>query len=316
MLTALKKKQKAVQDSDDLFASDDLFDENDDGDLFSVGETNETAQSNSANRASSSRSKLSPEERLRRFNRLHKYVSDRTGIKPRVSDGGQVRMSAWLHLFSLATTKEQLENVTEVFPKWRESRKPWSTTHCEQFVRAYFCLPVLLNSIYIYVVIFYLGRCEELGCPQLALKVFGDHSKYGFDLSEKAARQLLHSLHLEHPLSDTMTLVALYQVYKLPPISNDVVASSMVASACFKAGTPESLTVAKALLPALEKRLKKTDPKSMEYPKDWKERLQAKEKTWLTWSLKNIQTAMKKQEIPSEWLKEWREASGHTQVAP
>ncbi|KAK7683066.1 hypothetical protein QCA50_013738 [Cerrena zonata] len=290
---ALKKKQKAVSDTDDLFASDDLFNEEEE-DLFSAtADTNEATQSNSAAQPGSSRSTLSPEERLRRFNKLHKYVSDRTGIKPKSTDGSQVRKTAWLHLFSLATTKEQLESVAELFPKWRESRRPWSTAHCEQFVR----------------------RCEELDCPQLALSVFGNHSKYGFDLSEKAARQLLHSLHMEHPLSETMTLIALYQVYKLPPVSNDLVASAMVASACFKAGTPEALTVAKALLPELEKLLKETDPKSMEYPTDWKERLQVKEKTWLTWSLNKIQTAMEKQDIPSGWLKEWREASGHTQVA-
>lgn len=295
-----------------MFASDDLFN-GEEEDLFATTETDGATQSNSG--AGSSRSKLSPEERLRRFNRLHKYVADRVGIKPKSTDGSQVSKTAWLHLFSLAATKEQLESVTELFSKWRESRRLWSTAHCEQFVREclYFFYILLDNLTIAYS---HAGRCEELDCPQLALKVFGNHSKYGFDLSsEKAARHLLHSLHVEHPISDTMTLLALYQVYKLPPISNDLISSAMVASACFKAGTPEALTVAKALLPEMEKLLKETDPKSMEYPKDWRERMQAKEKTWLTWSLNKIQIALDKQEIPSSWLKEWREASGHIQVA-
>ncbi|CAL1709309.1 unnamed protein product [Somion occarium] len=258
------------------------------------GASNDASKSDGTVQPGSSRASLSPEERLRRFNRLFKFVSDRIGLKPKVHDALQVRKTEWQHLFSLATTKEQLENVVELFPKWRESRRPWTTTHCDTFVR----------------------RCEELHCPGLALKVFSDHSKYGFDLSsEKAARQLLHSLHVEHPITDTMTLVALYKAYNLPPISSDLVACAMVTSACFKTGSPESLTVAKALLPSLRDLLKKTDVKEVEYPQDWKERLKAKEKTWLTWSLNKIQIALEKQGIESDWLKQWRESSGHAQIA-
>ncbi|KAI0077608.1 hypothetical protein K474DRAFT_1661542 [Panus rudis PR-1116 ss-1] len=290
---ALKKKSnvKEVESSGELFSTDDsLFSAEDD--LFSDDAPVEKNASESSN--APTRPRLSPEERSRRFNRLLKYVGDRIGQKPAVRDALQVRKTEWQHLFGLATTKEQLERVAELFPKWRDSRREFTPRICEAFVR----------------------RCEELHCPQLALKVFSDHPKYGFDLSSPvAARRLLHSLHVEHPLSDTITLTALYKVYNLPPISSDLVATAMLTSACFKAGTPESITVAKSLLPSLQKLLQETDPKAMEYPQDWKERSRTKEKTWLTWSLNKIEKALKNQGEEFDWLRQWRESSGHAQIA-
>lgn len=160
------------------------------------------------------------------------------------------------------------------------------------------------------------GRCEELRCPNLALKVFSDHPKYGVDLTDKkVARQLLHSLHVEHPLQESITLSALHGVYKLPAISQDLVSCAMLTSACFKAGTPESLTVANALVPALQELLQKTKPEVWAYPTDPSARNQRKDKAWLTWTLTKIEKALSKQNQPFDWLKQWREQSGHVQVA-
>ena len=118
-----------------------------------------------------------------------------------------------------------------------------------------------------------LGRCEELRCPQLALQVFSDHPKYGFDLSSPtAARHLLHSLHIQHPLSSSITLVALYKLYDLPPISQDLVTCSLLTSACYNDNTQASLVVAKSLVPELKKLLQEKSPGAWVIPaKDAKE---------------------------------------------
>ena len=160
------------------------------------------------------------------------------------------------------------------------------------------------------------GRCEELHCPTLALQVFADHSKYGIDLPHaQAARQLLHSLHNEQPLQESITLSALLAAYKLPPVSEDLVSCAMLTSACFKASTPESLAVANALVPALQGLLAKADPASWTYPTDPAVRNTSKHLTWLTWTLTKIEKALAKQNQPVDWLRTWREQSGHAQIA-
>ncbi|KAI0684566.1 hypothetical protein BC835DRAFT_1389278, partial [Cytidiella melzeri] len=186
--------------------------------------------------------KLTVEERANGFEELYQFLSDRIGLHPPAKarrDPRQVRKTAWQHLFGLATTEEHLERVTELFPKWRDARQQFTPNIAEAFV----------------------GRCEELRCPTLALKVFSDHSKYGFDLNHlPAARHLLHSLHVEHPLEKSIVLSALYGVYKLPAISSDLVSCAMVTAACFKAKTEESLVIAQALVPELKDLLEKTRP--------------------------------------------------------
>lgn len=295
------KKKKRNSGGDDMFAddADSLF--GDSGDLFSTGQPTPAKSTPPAQPTNASTSKmkgkLSPEKRLEKFNALLQLVSDHTGVNPpaRVAHKPeQVRKTAWQNLFGLAANEEQLLQVTELFPKWRESRREFTPRMAEAFVR----------------------RCQELGCPTLALKVFADHPKYGFDLtSPQAARSLLHALHTKHPLEDTITLSALYGAYKLPAISSDLVSCAMLTSACFKANTPESLTVADALVPSLQKMLAKTNPKKMEYPTDPAKRVQLKERAWLTWTLTKIEKALSKQDKPMDWLRKWREASGHAQIA-
>ena len=54
----------------------------------------------------------------------------------------------------------------------------------------------------------------------------------------------------------------------------------------------------------------------MRYPaKGGRTDVKTKERVWLTWSLTKIETALRKQEQECDWLKAWREQSGHTQVA-
>ncbi|KAI0325054.1 hypothetical protein GY45DRAFT_1261603 [Cubamyces sp. BRFM 1775] len=210
-------------------------------------------------------------------------------IADKTEPARQVRTAAWHHLFSLATTPEQLERVTELFPKWRDARRTFRPATPVNFAR----------------------RCEELHCPQLALKVFGNHSKYGLDLTLEAARPILHSLHLEHPVQDTITLTALFGVYKLPPVSSDLVCSALLMTACFKHGSEESLAVARAFVPSLQQLLEKTAPATMAMRDEDHGKPADKEKRWLAWTLKKIENALKSEELDFAWLRQWRVASGY-----
>jgi hypothetical protein len=153
------------------------------------------------------------------------------------------------------------------------------------------------------------GRCEELSCPLLALKIFGNFSKYNLRLSLPAARQLLHSLHIEHPIDKTITAAALYRVYDLPPIAQDLVSCSMLVSACFKDNTKDSISVANALMPHLQTLLQRTQP--MKVSENSTERALDKPRLWVKWSLKKIDKALLAQNEQTDWLRIWRSRSGH-----
>ncbi|KAI0927540.1 hypothetical protein AcV5_008052 [Taiwanofungus camphoratus] len=299
---ALKRKQTGSKATDgDLFGSDesgetvlsdDLFDSND-----ARTTTNMTAASGSGTSSGAVKTsrRLNAEERSTRFEELRKFVADRIGQRP-IAKVPQVRNAAWQHLVGLATTKEQLEQVVEMFPRWRDSKRRFDQKHAEAFVR----------------------RCEELHCPTLALKVFSDHPKYGFDLcSQTAARRLLHSLHVEHPLQDSITLAALFRIYNLPPISSDLVSCAMLTSACFKHGTRQSLAIAHEMVPHLKGLLEKVEPQTMQLSRESMERAKntEKEKTWLAWTLTKIEKALQKEGSDCSWLSQWRKDSGHAQLA-
>jgi len=297
------KKKKQQSSTQELFnESDDTVFAAEEDDLFSSSNNKREIGSQPKRRITVKRDgttqkmkgKLSPEQRLERFDNLYQFLSDRIGLNPPAkarNDPRQVRKTAWQHLFSLATTAEQLESVTELFPKWRDARQEFTPKIAEAFIR----------------------RCEELRCPTLALKVFSDHSKYGFNLNYlPAARHLLHSLHVEHPLENSITLSALYGIYKLPAISSDLVSCAMLTAACFKAKSEDSLVVAKALVPELKNLLTKTKPKKMAYPEDkYTRSLKGnKEKAWLRWALLKVEKALQAHNEPIDWLRTWREASG------
>jgi len=290
---ALKKKGQHVAEDDPFADEDSLFGSSEGEELFSTA--GEPARQETSPTARVAQGKLNPETRLARFDELLKFVGDRVGLKP-VTTKLQVRNTAWQHLFDLATTKEQMEQVVELFPKWRDSRRVFTEKCAEAFVR----------------------RCEELKCPTLALKVFSNHTKYGFDLSSiQAGRHLLHSLHVEHPIQETITLAALYKVYNLPAISSDLISCAMLTSACFKEGSEQSLVVAKAMVPSLREMLEKTDAKEwalVEKGQPERARLEVKEKAWLAWTLAKIEKALSKQGEEFEWLRRWRESVGHTQA--
>jgi hypothetical protein len=152
----------------------------------------------------------------------------------------------WLRLFQLATKAEHLESIAEIFPKWRESGKSFSALEAEMFVRTSI-RPSIADSPFIYFVVSddtpHAGRCEELECPLLALKVFGDHPKYGFGLTSfSAARNLLHSLYEKYPVENTVAAASLFGVYKLPPVTSDPACSAMLYAACIRSKNKNALS--------------------------------------------------------------------------
>jgi hypothetical protein len=133
-----KNKTSGFTVDDDLFASDS-------SDLFgSVGKKSipipTKAKPLPVAETVSARKSLNPEDRLTKFIELRAFVSDRIGLKPAAKTPEQVRKTAWQHLFGLATSREQLESVTELFSKWRESRRVFDDRTVEKFVREYWLL--------------------------------------------------------------------------------------------------------------------------------------------------------------------------------
>jgi hypothetical protein len=82
------------------------------------------------------RARLTPEKRLQRFNQLFEFVSKGLASRPRsAAKVTHVRQSAWIHLFGLATTPEQLRKVAGLFPRWRDFKRVFDPHHAEMFVR-------------------------------------------------------------------------------------------------------------------------------------------------------------------------------------
>ncbi|KAG2143551.1 uncharacterized protein EDB93DRAFT_1251967 [Suillus bovinus] len=273
-----------------------------DDDLFSSATPSETLVSDSSKSTTVPKAKLqdAAARREQQFNELVQYVTNRTGRK-RAVKAGQVRQSAWLRLFQLANSSEQLEMVAEMFPRWRDSGKEFRSIHAEDFIR----------------------RCEELKCPTLALKVFGDHSKYGLGLSSLfAARHMLHSVYDKRPLSDSMTVAALFGVYKLPPVSSDLAACAMLYVACLKDNSSNARVVGKALYEELQNRVQDKPPVKAPQESTIRARYTEKPNIWLSDALKTIEKVHKKTGKEWRWIRywtterEWRPRNTFTPIQP
>lgn len=223
-------------------------------------------------------------------------MTERTGRR-RVNPAGQVRQSAWLRLFQLASKPEHLERVSEMFPRWRDSGKTFKPAHAEMFARTlsrYISTPFdrLCTPVFI-------GRCEELKCPLLALKIFGDHTKYGFGMTSlPAGRQLLHSLYDKYPLENTITAASLFGVYGLPSVANDLTSTAMLYASCVRSKDPHAQVVAKNLKRQFTKQIVQTD--EVKEPTERLVRAQhgMKPTLWLAKAIKQIKTAHREQGLP------------------
>lgn len=190
-------QKKKIADFEDLFA--------DEGEILSeVPEELKTPLPV----ASTSDAMPASARRQAKFDELLAFMKPRLGKTPS-KKLPLIRTSAWSDLFSLATTKEQMEAIVELMPQWQATGRVFKDSNSELFIR----------------------RCEQLDCPQLALTVFGDYAKYNMPLTLTGANQLLHSLHLNHPIETLVTAAALYPVYGLPPAGTVLTSASLLAAA-------------------------------------------------------------------------------------
>ncbi|OBZ71595.1 Glucose 1-dehydrogenase 3 [Grifola frondosa] len=275
---ALKKHQKgAASEDDDLFG---VAPEEDS--LFGAGPASESTSSIDVTPTPTPSSSTGKDSvvRLNQYNELVQRLKDHTGSKP-PPGGEQIPTSIWHHLFDLATTAEQLEQVADSFPRWRDKRRVFRPATAERFAR----------------------RCEELHCPQLALKVFSDHSKYGLDLTLPAARRLLHALHQEHPLQDCIMLAALYRVYNLPPVSSDLVSCTLLVVACYTHPSPHARVVADEMVPHLRQLLESSKgPYTLKMTNGAPAE---KEEKWMLRALYNVKAQLQKTGHEYRWLDKW-----------
>jgi hypothetical protein len=65
---------------------------------------------------------MSAERREELFNSIRERLTNLTG-RPKAIKGPQARGSAWTHLIALATTPEQLQQVVDMFPRWRDTKR-------------------------------------------------------------------------------------------------------------------------------------------------------------------------------------------------
>lgn len=254
--------------------------------------------------------------RERKFHELLQFVRDRTG-RVKVVKAGQVRATAWLRLFQLASKAEHLEAVAEAFPRWKESGKSFTPLDIEMFVRT--SMPNARHSFVGTLIAFFYsltGRCEELECPLLALKVFGDHPKYGLPLSSfSAARTLLHSLYQKHPLENVIAAVSLFGVNNLSPVTNDPASCAMLYAACLRSKNKHASLLGRDIRIALQKLLRDTTPYSEPKEKFLRARYSIKPNLWLLEALRDIKETKRDEGRGSWWITEWI-ATGEGRVLP
>ncbi|KIM86930.1 hypothetical protein PILCRDRAFT_815384 [Piloderma croceum F 1598] len=217
------------------------------------------------------------------FNSLIEFVQGGIGSSSkRAVPSRGIRSASWSQMFLLVRTAEELEQVAEMFPKWREMQRSFRATDSELFVR----------------------RCEELGCPLLALRVFSNRPKYAFTLSSHlAAVQLIHSLHLAHPLDETISASSLFEVNKLAPATSSLPACAMLISACFynqnhptHPKDPRARELADTLLPILQELCAVTPASMIVNPFHRKNAVFfAKSRAWTVGALKRIKWVLKKE---------------------
>ncbi|EJF61040.1 hypothetical protein DICSQDRAFT_161775 [Dichomitus squalens LYAD-421 SS1] len=290
---ALKKKQQSsesVSDAEDLFGQSAEHSDS----LFSDHEPTSTKRP--APQASQLSQDIPPHnpsvpasrqyDRNARFEELYQFA--RACLVTKAETKRQVRSSIWNHLFQLASTPEQLDRVAEMFPKWRDAHRTFRPS----------------------TVVVFAARCHALRCPGLALKVFGNHPKYGVDLNLDAAQLVLHSMHRWRRHQDIITFATLFSIYGLPPVSSDLLSNALLLKALLGKPTDESTAVANAMVPSLQRLLEKTDPQTMIVePRD--RRLSNSKKTWLAFALKRIENVLQSQGIEHGWLARWMDVTGY-----
>jgi hypothetical protein len=153
-----------------------------------------------------------------------------------------------------------------------------------------------------------VGRCEELGCPELTLTVFGTYSTYALPLTLPAARRMLHGLiTAKRPLTDVTTATALYASHNLPPVYKDLPSCALLLSACLKhletlegKKRKDAEELVEALVPELRKRLARSKP--MANSRDVRDKTL---RGWLKGVLTEVDAFLRAKGQPRMWLEVW-----------
>ena len=150
----------------------------------------------------------------------------------------------------------------------------------------------------------------------LALKVFGDHPKYGLALSSfPAARTLLHALYQKYPLENVIAAVSLFGLNSLSPVTKDPASCAMLYAACLRSKNKHASLLGRDIRMALRKLLIDTKPYSEPKEKELRARHSAKPDLWLLEALRDIKKTKSDQGRGSWWITEWI-AGGEGRVLP
>jgi len=232
--------------------------------------------------------KNGPKPRTERFEETLELLSTSVNQPRSKRPPPQVRSSAWLYLFDLATCPEQLERVSTKFSPFVESGREFRVEHSAAFVR----------------------RCVELRCPELALTVFNNRPVYRMDLTLPAARQLLYSLHERQQLSDVVLLAALFPLYNLPAVSSDPVSCALLTSVCLRevniSGSEPAQVIAATLLPPFKQLLSQTPPMPVSVGGN-----RFLESRWMKDAMLSILDSLAIQGHEGSWVREWCHRSGY-----
>lgn len=151
------------------------------------------------------------------------------------------------------------------------------------------------------------GRCVELRCPELALKVFNNRPVYRMDLTLPAARQLLYTLHEGHQLSDIVLLAAVFPLYNLPALSSDPVSCALLTSACLREVSSEPAQgIAVALLSPFKQLLSQTPPMPLLVGGT-----RLLESHWMKDAMLSILDSLVVQGHEDSWVRDWCRQSGY-----
>jgi hypothetical protein len=183
----------------------------------------------------------------------------------------QPRKRALVHLIRFAHTKAHLDDFVRAIAGWRDAKRRIDTHTSREII----------------------GRCINLGHPDVAVSLLANRPKFGVDLpSLHVARVLLQSLceraraaagsdvldaNPAQPvrssrLNDVLLLVALYPHYKLPEVYDEPVSLAMVLALC-NSEVEEARQVGGELMDAAQRRRTISTPAKME--------LSAREKEWV-----------------------------------
>lgn len=183
------------------------------------------------------------------------------------------RKRALIQLVTFANTKAHLADLVNTIAGWREAKRPIDSHISEEII----------------------GRCINLGHPEIALSLLANRPKYGVDLtSMSAAHKLLHELCrraggnqqsiestdiepqlsvTSSPLNDVLLLAALYPHYRLSEVYEDPISLAMILALCKSLPGEEVRQVEGDLLNIARERQSATAPIKIQ--------LSNREKSWV-----------------------------------